>query len=155
MSNIWSDIVLALAAMTLIYAASMDLREFRIRNEIIIILGGLFVVYSALSRHSAHISGNVGLAAVTLVIMLYYYHRGAMGGGDVKLLAVAFLWVGIAGALPFSVLLVIFMLAHAGVAKLGGARYKASDGGTRIPLAPSVCAALIGTFLSAGLQSSP
>jgi len=67
--------------MTLIYAALMDLREFRIRNEIIIILGGLFVVvYSALSRHSAHISGNVGLAAVTLVIMLYYYHRGAMGG---------------------------------------------------------------------------
>ena len=54
------------------------------------------------------------------VIMLVFYKIGWLGGGDVKILTVAFLWTGLSGALPFAVLLALFCSAHGLAAKLAG-----------------------------------
>ena len=34
-------------------------------------------------------------------VMMFFYAQNWLGGGDVKILTVAFLWVGIRYALPF------------------------------------------------------
>jgi len=145
---IYSYVVLVLTAATLFYVAFTDLQEFKIRNELVLVLAGLFLIYSLLSGRWAGMYENIALAGITFAAMFYYYQQGLMGGGDVKLLAVAFLWVGVWGAVPFAMLLTASILVHLGVAKLGWARYKESALGKRIPLGPSVAAALIGTIIS-------
>jgi Flp pilus assembly protein protease CpaA len=76
------------------------------------------------------------------------------GGSDVKILAVAFLWTGLSGAPPFAILLALFSSVHGLAAKLNWAKSQdsSSGGGRRIPLAPSIAAALIFTFVLRSLQ---
>jgi prepilin signal peptidase PulO-like enzyme (type II secretory pathway) len=76
-----------------------------------------------------------------------------MGGGDVKMLAVTFLWTGIQCALVFAILLTIFIVVHLGIVKLGWAKVQEVRGRKRIPFAPSIAAALIVTFMSGCLES--
>jgi prepilin peptidase CpaA len=45
---------------------------------------------------------------------MLFYGLGWMGGGDVKILAVAFLWTGLS-----AVLLALFGILHTSAAKLG------------------------------------
>jgi len=87
------------------------------------------------------------------VILIVFYSLGWMGGGDVKILAIAFLWTGLSGALPFAILLALFSGAHGIAAKLGWVKSQVTAGGRRrIPFAPSVAAALICTFMLRSLQ---
>jgi prepilin peptidase CpaA len=141
--------VLALTAAILLYAALTDLKHYRIRNEVIAVLGGLFVLHAFLSGRWPGIPWNVALALLMFVVMLYFYAQDLMGGGDIKLLTVAFLWVGIDCALPFAILLSLFAAIHAGAGKLGWAEVKqvGEDKRQRIAFAPAVAAALIGTFM--------
>jgi hypothetical protein len=79
--------------------------------------------------------------------MLYCYARKLVGGGDVKLLAVACLWTGIHCALVFSVAVLVFIGLHVTAVKSGW--IAAGDSARRgtIAYAPSVAGALIGTIL--------
>jgi hypothetical protein len=54
--------------------------------------------------------------AVRLVALtdFKYYAQNAMGGGDIRILAVAFLWVGIGCAFPFAGLLAVCAVLHVG-----------------------------------------
>jgi prepilin peptidase CpaA len=140
--------VLAVTAATLFWVALTDLRHFKIRNDLIIVLIGLFFVYAVVSGRWREIYLNIGLAVLLLCIMLYYYNQKLMGGGDVKLFAVAFLWTGPWCALPFALFLLIFVGLHAAAAKFGWVEVQVrEDKRKRIPLAPSIAGALIGTIL--------
>jgi prepilin peptidase CpaA len=141
--------VLVMAAAILFYAAMTDLKHYQIRNEVIAVLGGLFVLHAVLSGRWPGLPWNAGLALVIFAVMLYFYSQNLMGGGDVKLLTVAFLWVGIDCALPFAILLSLFAAIHAGAGKLGWAevRQAGEDKRSRIAFAPAVAAALIATFM--------
>jgi prepilin peptidase CpaA len=72
-----------------------------------------------------------------------------MGGGDLKLLTVAFLWVGMGCALTFALLLLGFSATHVVAVRLGwaDARQTGHGEGGKIPFAPSVAAALISVFM--------
>ena len=139
--------VLVLTAATLFYAALTDLREYRIRNELILVLVGLFLVHAVLSGRWVGTYSNLGTALAIFLVALYFYSNKLMGGGDVKILTVAFLWVGVDCALPLAILMLIFVLVHTIVAKLGWIDAERVDGRMRIPFAPSVAGALIGTFM--------
>ena len=152
---LFAHVVLIVTAATLFYVALTDLKEFKIRNELILVLAGLYLLYAVLSGRWAGIPWNLGLAVLMLVIMLYFYSQGMMGGGDVKLLAVAFLWVGIPCGLVFAILLTIFIVVHLVVVKLGWAKVQEDRGSKRIPFAPSIAAALIVTFMSGCLEPGP
>src|SRR6266702_4537331 len=147
LSPIFSHVVLVITAVTLFYVAWTDLKDFKIRNELILVLVGLFVLHAILSGRWVSIYWNLGLAFFTLIIMLYYYSQNLMGGGDVKLLAVAFLWTGVHCAFPFAILWLIFVSVHFFAAKFGWVAVKEFEKRKRIPLAPSIAAALIGTFM--------
>jgi prepilin peptidase CpaA len=142
-----THLVLVLTAATLFYAALTDLREYRIRNELILVLVGLFLVHAVLSGRWIDIYWNLGTALAIFLVALYFYSNKLMGGGDVKILTVAFLWVGVDCALPLAILMLIFVLVHTIVAKLGWIDAERVDGRMRIPFAPSVAGALIGTFM--------
>lgn len=147
MASAASNLVLVTAAGFLVYAAMMDLRELKIRNDIILILVGLFFVHALLSGRWVSLHWNVGLAAVMFAGMLICYARNMMGGGDLKLLTVAFLWAGVACLLPFVVIMTVAALLHAGAARLGWVEAERADGRLRVPFAPSIAAGLIGIFM--------
>lgn len=147
-----ADVVLILTAVTLFYVALTDLKEFKIQNELVLLLAGLYVLHAILSGRWVEIHWNIGFAIIMLIVMLYFYSQGLMGGGDVKMLAVAFLWVGVQCALVFAILLTIFILIHLGVVKFGWTKVQEVEGKKRIPFAPSIAAALIVTFMSGCLQ---
>ncbi|HEY6257654.1 MAG TPA: prepilin peptidase [Xanthobacteraceae bacterium] len=144
-------------AAVLFYAALTDLKHFQIRNELIVVLTGLFVLHAVVSGRWPGIPWNVGLALLILALMLYFYAQDLLGGGDVKLLAVAFLWAGIDCALPFALLLSLFATLHALAGKLGWVDVKrvGEDKRARIAFAPSVAAALIGIFMLGCLSGVP
>jgi prepilin peptidase CpaA len=147
-----AHIVLIVTAATLFYMARTDLKEFKIRNVLVLCIAGLYGLFALVSGRWVGIQWNIGFAIFMLVIMLYYYSRGMMGGGDVKMLAVAFLWVGVECALVFAILLAVFIVIHLIAVRLGWAEVQELRGRKRIPFAPSIAAALIVTFMSGCLE---
>src|SRR5208282_6224369 len=95
---------------TLFWAALTDFRNFKIRNEAVLALAALYPLYAIASGQLSSVPWNVGFAILMLVGMLYMYATAKMGGGDFKLLTVAFLWTGPWLVAPFAVLLLIFVL---------------------------------------------
>lgn len=149
----WAYFVLVIASALLLQAAWTDLREYKIRNELILALAGLFVLYAVLIGQWADLKWDFAFAGLMFVVLVVFYSLGWMGGGDVKILAVAFLWTGLSGALPFAILLALFCGVHTITAKLGWAPSLTVDRGRRrIPFAPSVAAALICMFILRSLQ---
>jgi prepilin peptidase CpaA len=152
-----ANATLAMTAAVLLYAARNDLKHFQIRNELIGLLAALFMLHAFLSGRLGDIPWNAALAFVVFIATLYFYSQNLMGGGDVKLLTVAFLWVGIGCALPFAVLLSLCAAIHALAGRLGWAavQHVGGDRRPRIPFAPSVALALIGIFLLGCLSPTP
>jgi prepilin peptidase CpaA len=149
-SNLFaSETVLVVTAAILFYVARNDLRHYKIRNELILVLAALFFIHALVSGRWASAHWNLAFACLMFVVMLLLYSRHLMGGGDVKLLSVAFLWTGLDCALPFALLLLLFAGIHTIAAKLGLANVQRAenDERKRIPFAPSIAAALIGVFM--------
>src|SRR5438105_2886594 len=128
-----SYFALVVTAAGLFYAAMIDLREFRIRNELIVALVCLFGIHAVLSGHWRHLHWNLSFAFFMFIVMLFFYGQKWLGGGDVKILTVAFLWVGVRCAFPFAVLLLIFSVIHLVFAKLEWVSVQPVEGRKRIP----------------------
>src|SRR5688572_6780546 len=105
-----SYLILVVTAGLLFFIATTDLRAFKISNEVVLILTVLFFVHAAISGRWVEVHWNIGFAALGFAFMLFCYAQGLMGGGDLKLLAVAFLWSGPHCAVPFLVILVVLAL---------------------------------------------
>jgi prepilin peptidase CpaA len=146
--------VLLVTAGLLIYGAIKDLRHYSISNAFVLVLGGLFILHAVLSGRWVTLHENVAFALLMFAVLLVCYARGWMGGGDVKLLTVALLWVGIRCALPFSLLLLLFASLHTIAIKLKWVEGRWVDGRLKIAFAPSICGALIGTFVLGCLASA-
>ncbi len=147
-----SHVVLVITAGVLFYVALTDFKYFKIRNELILVLAGLFVLHALLSGRWVTAYWNLALAAFMFAVMLYFYAQNLMGGGDVKILTVAFLWVGLECALVFALLMAIFSMVHVATAKFGWVNVQQVGKQKRIPLAPSVAGALIVCFMLGCLQ---
>ena len=142
-----ANAVLIATAIVLFYAAMTDLREFKIRNNLVLALAGLYGLYAALSGQWVTAHWNVALAVVMFLVLMVFYAQNWLGGGDVKILTVGFLWVGFRHALPFTLFLLIFAVGHVVMAhKFAWVNVRRAEGRTSIPFAPAVAAALIGVF---------
>jgi Flp pilus assembly protein protease CpaA len=131
----------------LFYVGLTDFRTFRIPNETILLLLLLYCAYALVARSASEILGNVLVGAIMFGILLLLYARRALGGGDVKLLSTASLWVGIHCALPFSVFLLLLVGLHVFAAKIGWAPVQTIGERQAIPYAPSIAGALIGVIM--------
>ncbi len=147
-----AHIIVVITAGVLLYAALIDLRDFRIRNELIVVLVILYGLHSFVSGRWLHDRWNLLFTLLIFVFLIVFYTRRGIGGGDVKILTVGFLWVGLSCAFPFSLLLTTFAFVHVTLARLGWAPTKGHGREMKIPFAPSVAAALISIFMSGCLQ---
>jgi prepilin peptidase CpaA len=145
----FATVILVITAAILFYAAWTDLKYYKIRNDVVLVLVVLFLAHALVSGRWSNVPWNVGFATLIFVVLVYFYSRNLVGGGDVKLLTVALLWAGIDCALPFAFLLLLFAMIHTLAARLGwaGSQRLPDEDGERIPLAPSIAAALIGIFM--------
>ncbi len=104
--------ILVITAVTLFWVALTDLREFKVRNEFVAILVVLYLLHALCSGAWVSMQWNFAFALLMLLGGAYAYSLQQIGGGDLKLLAVAFLWTGPWFAAPFVVLLADFYRAH-------------------------------------------
>ena len=151
-SPITSQAVLIVTAAVLFYVALTDLKHYKIHNEVITVLVALFFLHAILSGRWTILHWNLGFAALLFLIMLYFYSKKVMGGGDLKLLTVALLWVGPFCGLPFALFLLLFASVHVLAAKFKLLEAQISNGQTRLAFAPSIAAALISVFIAGCLQ---
>jgi Flp pilus assembly protein protease CpaA len=131
----------------LCYITLIDLRTFKIENRSIILLFVLYVLYAFVARAGREITSDALVGVFIFGFLLWSYSRSAVGGGDVKLLPVVCLWVGAHCAMLFSALLLVFIMLHLIIVRLGWASARAINGRRAIPYAPSVAGAMLGTIL--------
>src|SRR5690348_16654056 len=136
----FASIILMVTVAALLYAAFADLKHYRISNELILLLIALFVLHASSTDRWTHAVWNLALATGVFLFLIYFYSLRWVGGGDVKMLAVAFLWAGIDCASPFVLLLLVFVCFHTAAAKFEWVEsaQDAKDGRRRIPFAPSI-----------------
>lgn len=151
-ATVAAQAVLVVTAAVLFYVAFTDLKEFKIRNEFVLVLTGLFFLHAFLSGRWTSLHWNIGFAALLFLIMLYFYSMKLMGGGDLKLLTVALLWVGPFCALPFAIFLLVFVCLNIVAVKFKFVDAQIRDGRKWIAFAPSIAAALISVFLAGCLR---
>src|SRR6202050_1983623 len=135
------------AVVVLLYVGFTDFRTFKIRNDVLLLLVVLYVLLAIVSRSWIEIAEDVLLAIIMFAVLLWFFAQKVIGGGDVKLVSVACLWIGVHCALLFSALLLLFIVLHLGAARMGWAHTKPMSGRYAIPYAPSVAGALIGVII--------
>src|SRR5215472_13496906 len=91
--------LVAFAALMLL-AAFEDLRRLMIPNALTLSLCVLWPLYALTSPTVFGIVGSLLCALTVFLIGALAFSRGYLGGGDVKLLAVATLWAGPVGTPP-------------------------------------------------------
>lgn len=137
---------IALAAI-LIFVIVDDLRNFRVRNEAVAALSVLFLLRAALSGQYAEALSHAVFAAVMFAVFVLIYTRGLLGGGDVKLLGVVFLWLGIENSFVFSLFLLAFTISYSLLAKLGVVPKRMVSARAKIPFGPCIGAAWLVTLI--------
>jgi len=158
-------VCLALFGTLLVAAAAKDLQAMQIPNAFSLAIAALFAIDAAAGLASGQISiSAVGMAlvcgAAVFAVGAAAFAAGALGGGDVKLLAAVSLFAGPAALFDF---LTITALAGGliAVAVLTGApigRPAASGGSLRarlrggIPYGPAICAGGLWVAASPGLN---
>ena len=86
----------------MIHAGIGDLRTMRIPNSLILLLLGGYLVAVALAGASLpEVLWSLVAAATVFALGFLAFSCGWMGGGDVKLLSVAALWLGAGNVAPF------------------------------------------------------
>jgi prepilin peptidase CpaA len=83
----------------LIYAAAQDLRTRRIRNWLTLCLVITGIAHSLMSSHSVPLSDSLLGTLAGFGLPLTLFVLGALGGGDVKLLAGVGAWLGVSGVI--------------------------------------------------------
>jgi prepilin peptidase CpaA len=143
--------VLGVTALMLAWFAVRDIKLFKVRNEFVVLLAVLYFVYAIASGEWAALRLHVAFAILTLGGMLYLYMHEQIGGGDMKLISVASLWTGPLWAIPFAVLVTVFIALHYLAANMKWITAEKIGSTFRIPLSPSVAVALIALLVVSGL----
>lgn len=105
-------------------AAWLDLRSFRIPNWLTFGGAACGLVLSLLHPSGHGLAASLGGWALGLAILLPFYALGAMGAGDVKLLAMAGSFTGPAGVLALGVYSMVAGGVLAVVVAVGGGRVR-------------------------------
>jgi prepilin peptidase CpaA len=103
----FTDLLLAVLAAILVFAAVVDVRTFTISNRLNLTVALLAPVYweSVALPLWPGFAVQVTAAAVVFLLLAGAFYAGMMGGGDVKLAAALALWFPPVGTIKFLVLM--------------------------------------------------
>ena len=149
-------IVLAIWIGTLVVAAISDLRAFRIPNILPAILILLFAVTQLLDSNAAVPWENFAHFGVTLIIGMFLFSKGWIGGGDAKLYAATALWFTVSGAVPllfFTTISGALLAALFIIGRFAGLRKNVPKKDRRIPYGVAIAAGGIITAAFLGWSS--
>lgn len=94
--------IIAFASVLWIASALSDLQTFKIPNRYVAaLLCGWPIACLLTDVGTEFIAQTAALGGVLLVVGFVLFALGALGAGDVKLLAASVLWIGVDAALPF------------------------------------------------------
>ncbi len=100
---------LILFPLAMVYAGVMDLVTLKIRNVLVLGIGGAWLVLAPLAGFSLEQLGwSVAVAALVFACTFTFFALGWIGGGDAKLAAMAALWFQPGEALLFFVYAALF-----------------------------------------------
>lgn len=120
----------------LVLIAVGDLKERKIKNEYLLVIVLLSVIAAALHSEPSAGSRLFGAACISIpLLLLTAAVPGAFGGGDIKLMAVCGLFVGMRGIACAFAAGVMLAGAYAGILLIWGK----ADRKTRFPLGPFLC----------------
>jgi prepilin peptidase CpaA len=79
--------------LAMIYAGLMDVVTMKIRNVLVLMIGGAWLVLAPLAGFSLpELGSSVLLAGLVFMVTFTFFALGWIGGGDAKLAAVTALW---------------------------------------------------------------
>jgi prepilin peptidase CpaA len=146
--------IIAITCSVLFYVAFADLHNYKIKNELVLLLAALYFVYVFATGTWNEALLHIGVASLIFLVMLVSYSYGLLGGGDVKLITVAFLWVGMDRAFLFAVVMLAIAGFHTGLVYLGILGAQTVNGRRRIAYAPAIAGALVVVFGSGYLPNT-
>lgn len=92
------------------YIAWTDFLQFRIRNQMVLLLIGLYLLFG-LAQGWAHLRGDLLAGALLFVLGVGFWLAGLMGAGDAKLGLPVGLFCGLQGLAAYAVLLLALSAA--------------------------------------------
>ena len=148
MPGVFADALIAILAAMLIIAATGDLRTRTIPNWLngAIALGAIpFWVVSGLSVWP-DMAIQIGVALAVFAAFALAFHLGAMGGGDVKMVAALALWLPLGAVIK---LLVIMSIAGGVLTVAMLVRHRTAKSGKELEIPYGVAIAFGGFWLIA------
>ena len=148
MPGVFADALIAILAAMLIVAATGDLRTRTIPNWLnaAIALGAIpFWLVSGLSIWP-DIAIQIGVALAVFALFALAFHLGAMGGGDVKMVAALALWLPLGAVIK---LLVIMSIAGGVLTVAMLVRHRLAKSGKELEIPYGVAIAFGGFWLIA------
>lgn len=149
MMKAFETLILMIAVFQLYLIARHDLQQLRISNRANLLLVITYLPYAVLTQNMGEIAMHVMTAGLFFFALLWPFARNMLGGGDVKFLSVAGLWIGPNGLSLFMVALLASLIVYLVCARLGFLRMHQDGKLHRIPFGPSGAFALA-TTLAAG-----
>lgn len=111
------------------FAAAMDLQTLTIPNSVSVVLMGAFLVAALIAGLSWQgVLLHLATGSIMLLVGIFMFSMGWLGGGDAKLLAAGALWIGLDHLVPFLVYVGLF----GGALSLTILAYRKSPTGTVI-----------------------
>lgn len=95
-----TTVSLLVVTIATIYAASTDVRHFKVPNALTFSVAGIGLCYHAFSREGSGIGFSVAGLGLGLILLIIPYAVGVLGAGDVKFLAAIGAWTGPQPLLP-------------------------------------------------------
>jgi prepilin peptidase CpaA len=152
LASLYEELIILFASCILLFVTFADLQNYKIKNDQVLLLAALYFVYVAVGGTWNDLPAHVGIAALIFIVLLVCYSYGMLGGGDVKLLTVAFLWAGKDCALLFTIVMLAITSVHTGLVYLGVLSAQTVKGRKRIAYAPAIGGALVVVFMSGCLR---
>jgi prepilin peptidase CpaA len=152
--SFYEELIITISSCVLLFVTFDDIQNYRIKNEHVLLLAVLYFIYVFITGTWGDVPYHLGIATLIFIVLLVCYNYGMLGGGDVKLLTVAFLWTGKDCALLFAIVMLAITGVHAGLVYLGLLRAQTVKGRQRIPYAPAIAGALVVVFVSGCLHGS-
>lgn len=139
---------MVLLAALLLYVVVDDLRAYRIRNGVVLALLAVSIAAIVAGGGWRALGPHVLFGVAGFLLLLLGYTRNLLGGGDAKLLSVAFFAIGPDDALLFSLALLCLTTLYWLGAKVGALPYRRIDGRMQIPFGPSIAGGWIAVLLA-------